>query len=199
MHHDIHGLTLRKIDELDRSLRHARMISGLRQKRTDCRIGSDRLRTAAQDHGISRLQAKRRRIRSHVGTRFINDADDPQRHSHTADFQAIRAHRGIIAPQDRIRKGGRLPKPLRHLGNAPFIQHETIQIGAAQALLPRILQVLRIFCQHKLRALFQRIRHGQKRLILRIRRQDAHGTRCRLSRLGFVQDLRFDIHFFAPT
>ena len=48
-----------------------------------------RLRAAAQDHGVARLHAERRRVRRHVRPALVDDADDADGHAHARDLETV--------------------------------------------------------------------------------------------------------------
>ena len=59
-------------------------------------VAADRLGAAAQDRRVARLEAQPRGIRGHVRTRFVDDADDAERHAHATDLDT-----GGAVAQDR--------------------------------------------------------------------------------------------------
>ncbi len=60
------------------------------QGRMDRARGMEAFGAAPQDHGITRLEAKRTGIRGHIRARFIDHADDTQRRAHALDVQTRR-------------------------------------------------------------------------------------------------------------
>jgi hypothetical protein len=92
--------------------------------------------SAAQDAGVARLQAQACRVRGHVRARFVDDADDAERHAHAADLDAGRAAReaadfadGIFQRRDVFQPPGHLldgaggeRQPVDERGVAPFLR-----------------------------------------------------------------------------
>jgi hypothetical protein len=72
---------------------------------------------AAQDRRVTRLEAQARRIRRHVRPRFVDDADDTQRHAHAADLDAARPVAKVGHLADRIGQRRDLLQPVRHRGD----------------------------------------------------------------------------------
>ena len=67
--------------------------------RGDRLVAVDRFGAAAQDRRIARLEAQAGGVRRHVRTRFVDDADDTERHAHQADLDARRAVlESVISP-----------------------------------------------------------------------------------------------------
>ena len=73
------------------SLRQAGVLEALDQAGMDRLRGMQRIRAAAQDHGIAGLEAERAGIGGDVRPAFIDDADDAERRAHALDMQAVRA------------------------------------------------------------------------------------------------------------
>ena len=76
--------------ELDRVLGQAGRLQALDQAGMDGARGIERIRAAAQDHGVAGLQAQRAGIGGHVGAALVDHADDAERRAHALDVQAVR-------------------------------------------------------------------------------------------------------------
>ena len=74
---------------LDRGARQACDVEAALQAGDDGGRGVEAVGAAAQDRGIAGLEAEAAGIRRHVGPRFIDDADDADRHAHAAKSQAV--------------------------------------------------------------------------------------------------------------
>ena len=128
-------------------------------------IGMDRLGAAPQDNGVAGLEAQGRRIGGHIGTRLVDDADDPQRDAHLAHHQVVGAlpHPGDFT--HRVGQGGHLAQGVGHTGDALFIQHQTVQHGGGKPFLPARFQVLGIFSDKMGRLLQESSGHGQQHIV----------------------------------
>jgi hypothetical protein len=96
----------------------------------------DRLRPAAQNNCIARLQTERGRIDGHVRAALIDDPDDTERHADLGDLQAVRTAPPGEHISHRVRKRGDLCQPLAH-GIDPFvIEPEAIEHVRGDAFIP---------------------------------------------------------------
>ena len=76
--HQLHGIG-----------RQADFVGRLGQQLDDRLAGVHRFLAAAQDHGVARLDANRRRVGRHVRPRFVDEKHDAQRHADLVDPQAV--------------------------------------------------------------------------------------------------------------
>jgi hypothetical protein len=131
-----------------------------------------------EDHRVAGLETERAGIGGHVGSAFVDDADDPERHRDAGDAQAIRpAPLGERAP-DRILERGNVLDAARHRLDARRIETQTIEHGRRQ--LPRLggPQVERIGLEQRGYQAAQRRRGGTQRLILALARGPRQHRLC---------------------
>ncbi|MNL31315.1 hypothetical protein D3C87_1530960 [compost metagenome] len=128
-----------------------------------------RIRSAAQDHRIAGFQAQCAGVSRHIGTAFINHADDAERRADTLDIQSVRTIPGGNHLSDRILEFGDLAQRLRHSGNTLFRQCQAIDEGWQQALAFHLLQVFGICRKNPGHGRDDRIRHAMQRRVLRLR------------------------------
>jgi hypothetical protein len=81
---------VRRRDELHGVFRQAGGAQAALHARGDRLVAAHRFGAAAQDRRVARLEAEAGRIGSDVGPRFVDDADDAERHAHAADLDAGR-------------------------------------------------------------------------------------------------------------
>ena len=198
VHHDIDGLAVREVDELDGALGDARLVGSLGKQGADGDIRADGLRTAAQDDGVAGLEAEPRGIGRDIRARLVDDADDAERHAHAADLEAIGADRRVVARRNGVRQGRRLAQALRHRGDAALVEQQAVEVRALDLLLARVLDVERIGLQDDLAALLERVSHRQKRLVLDICAEQSELCRCALRRLCLFLHFCLDIHLSIP-
>ena len=101
-------------------------------QRGDCAVAANGLGAAAQDRGIARFKAQRRRVGGHVRTRFVDDADDAQRHAHLAHLNPARAELELADLADRVGQGGDLFNAFGHRLDALLAQGEAVEQSGLQ-------------------------------------------------------------------
>lgn len=73
-------------------------------QRGDRRIGVAGVAAPFEDAGVARLDAEREDVEPHVGTCFVDDADDAEWYRDFADLHAVGAHRAVEDASQRRRK-----------------------------------------------------------------------------------------------
>ena len=91
LQHHADGRPVAGRDDLDRILRQSGGAQAFRQRSVDCPRRAQAFRAAAQNGGISRLEAECAGIGRDIGAAFIDHADDAERHPHALDADAVRA------------------------------------------------------------------------------------------------------------
>ena len=76
-------------DKLDEFGVVARLPDGALDDGAHGAVGTERVFAAAQHHGVAAFQRQPDGVCRDVGARFIDDADDPHRHAHAAQAQAV--------------------------------------------------------------------------------------------------------------
>ncbi len=89
-HQRSHGGAVGDADQLDRGLGQSGTLQSGAHAGGDGAIRFERLGAAAQDAGVTGLDAERRGIGGHVRARLVDDADYAERHAHASDLDAAR-------------------------------------------------------------------------------------------------------------
>ena len=85
-----------------------------------------RFGAAAQNAGIARFEAEAGRVRGHVGTRLIDDADDPEGDAHAADLDAGGAILEVADLADWIGERGNLSQAIGHRRDRGGLQGQAV-------------------------------------------------------------------------
>ena len=115
------------LDQLDGVGRQARLDHARDHRLVNRAVALNRFRTAAQDHGIARTQRQSSRIRGHIGTAFIDDADHAERDPDALHHKAVGSFGAINDLSDRI---GKFAHMLDGRGNRfkPFrVDHQPVE------------------------------------------------------------------------
>ena len=112
----------------------------------DGAAGMEALGTAAQDDGITRLDAERSCVRRDVGPTFINDADHTKRHGDSLDSKPVRTLPLIEYPAKRIVQFDNGLDAGGHRFDTRVIEHQAIEHGAAEVALFCCRHVLAVGC-----------------------------------------------------
>ena len=78
------------LNELDHICRQSCRCKAVSDHPDNSGIGCDGVASALENDGVARLESERKRIRCHIRTRLVNDADDAERHALLSYHQAIR-------------------------------------------------------------------------------------------------------------
>ena len=149
-------------DHLDRAFRQSGLAQTLVDAGADRLVGMDRLGTAAQNGGIAGLQAQPGGVRRDVGARFVDDADDTERHAHAPHLDAGRAvvQAGDFA--DRIGQRGDLAQSFGHGCDALRCQRQPIHHRSLESLGARSLDILPVRIQQASDVALDGLRHGEQ-------------------------------------
>ena len=123
------------LDEQDRVLGQTRPWPATRRRtettaRLDSRAEDEPRRKAA----LPALEAEAGGVARHVGPVLVDDADDAERHPDPLHPQPVRPDPTVDHLADRVREGGHVPQPLRHLPRADLGQPEPVDRGRSQAV-----------------------------------------------------------------
>ena len=194
-----HGLTVGGFHHLHRLLRQARRFQPLTDAGGNCLVGVDRLGTATQDGGVAGLQTQAGGFTGHVGTGFVNNADDAQRHAHLAHLNTGRTVVHVTNTADRVRQCSHLAQAFDHAVDTRRCQLETVKHGVIQAFLAAILHILYIGFRQCGTTGIDGIGHSGQCLVLAggigTRHQPGSGAGT-LPQFGHV---RFYIHLIYPA
>ena len=147
---------------LHRRLGQAGLPQSLGQALGDGPVRSQGLGTTPQDGGVARFQAQARRLHRHVGARFVDDTDNPQRHPHATHLDAAGHGVHIADRTHRVRERGHLAQALQHVVDACRGQLQTVQQGRGQAVVRPARHVLGIGCGQFRPGAIQRIPRRQQ-------------------------------------
>jgi len=153
-------------NQLDGARRQARRLESFDEAGVDGRARAAAVRSAAQNRGVTRLQAQRTGVGGHVGPTLIDDADDSERHAHAADLQPVGPGPFGDGDTDWIGECGDLFQAERHGLDAPGIELESIQQCAAHIRELRIEQVLGVGREDQLGLRSDGGSGGAERLVL---------------------------------
>ena len=129
---DIGAVGVRR--DLHAGFRQARGAQPRHERRIDRRGAAHAFRSAAQDHGIARLQADAGGVGADVGPAFVDHADDADRRGDALNAQTVRSRPvGERAPE-RIGQQCDVFQSLGHRIDAGRVQREAIaECGGAGA------------------------------------------------------------------
>ena len=131
-------------DQLHRVLRQPGNGEPLTNAHRDGLIRMQGLRAAAQDAGISRLEAKGSGVGGDVGTRFVDNADDAERHAHVTDLDAARPKFELTYFADGIGQRRDFAHAFGHCRDARCVEREAIDKRRIAARAARRRDVLRV-------------------------------------------------------
>ena len=141
LEHGRHRLAIGHFEELDGLGRRASLFQRLGQHGGDQRVGLDRLAAAPQQHGVAGLHAEPGGIGGDVRPRLVDESDDPERHAHARDLDAVRPAPRLDDGADGIGQRRDLTQAVGHLLDAGLGQREAVDERARQAFRARALQV----------------------------------------------------------
>ena len=148
----------------------------------DGAIGLQRLRAAAQDAGVARLDAERRSVCRDVRPRLVNDADHAERHAHARDLDAARLLAPVGDGADRVGQGGDFFDATRHLLDERRREREPVDEGGIAPVRARLRDVAGIRREDLRLARANLVRHGGERAVLGLARGARHLARRRARR-----------------
>ena len=108
------GSAIDRGDHLDRGFRQAGCGQAFAHAGGNGLVAVQCLRPAAQDAGVAGLEAQRRGVGGHVRPRFVDDADDAERHAHLADLNAGRPVPQLADLADGVAQRRDLFEAFRH-------------------------------------------------------------------------------------
>ncbi|KAF1858399.1 hypothetical protein Lal_00014910 [Lupinus albus] len=138
------GGAVRRLDDLHPVLRQAGAAQAFGDERRERAVAVDGFRTAAQDGGVAALDAQAGRVDRHVRARFVDDADDAQRHAHAAHLDARRAELEVRDFADRVGQRDDLAQAVDHRGDGLVGQRQAVQQRRFQAGGSRRFHVARV-------------------------------------------------------
>jgi hypothetical protein len=162
----------------------------LRQRR----VAFERLRTAAQNRRVARLQAQRGGVDRHVRTRFIDDADHAERHAHLTDLNAAWPVLQIADLTNRIGQRGDLPQAFNHRLQRLVRQRQAIDKRSVETFVASASDITRVGIFQQRGIALDRLGNGRERSILRRSRRTCHRARSVAGATTEVGHVLVDIH-----
>ena len=141
-----------------------------------CDVGVECFAPAAQDDGVSGLEADAGGVDGHVGPRFINDADHADRDGNFGDFESVRPRRLRQDPPDRIMLGGDYAQPVGHLLDPAVIEGEAVDHGGGKPFGAGGFEVESVCLADGVGGSFDFERHAFETGVFRFGRQDGKGA-----------------------
>ncbi len=172
-----HGGTVGSRDRLHRILGQAGGGKALVQAGCDRLVRAHRFGAAAQDRRIARLEAQRGGVGGHVRPRFVDYADDAERHAHSADLDAGRTVFELGDLTHRIGQCRDLAQTLGHRGDAFRVQRQPVDECLVVAGGARSRDIASVRCEQQARIAFDRRRRGFQRRVLCPRRRSRDDAR----------------------
>ena len=142
--HHVDRRAIGRGQDRDRVLRNAFVASRRAQLGPQRLVRMERLAPAAQDHGVARLEAERRRVDRHVRSRFVDHRDHAERDRHLSDAQTVGAHAVVRDPADRIGQRDHVVQALDHVRPFSVRDPEPVSHRVGHALLGGLGDVLRV-------------------------------------------------------
>ena len=152
----------------------------------------DRLGAPAQDDGVARLEAERRRIDGHVGARFVDHRDDAERDRHLADAQTVRPHAVVRDAADGIGERCDVGESLEHVLPLAVGEPEASAERRLDALLGGARDVLRVGGEDALARALEASRGTREPLVLLARRELGRDLARRAGGAGELAHLRLE-------
>ena len=128
----------------DRILGQAGRAQAAHERGMDRTGGAAAVGAAAQDRRIAGLERQRPGIGGDVGTAFIDDADDAERHPHALDGHTVGPGPGFGHPADRIVQAAHHVEALGHRRDPLAAEFEPVEERARQTRSAAGGHVLRI-------------------------------------------------------
>ena len=154
------------LDQLDRVLCHTICLQCFTNTFYDCFIRMNRVTAALQDHNITGLKAKTKRICRYIRTCLINDSDDTERNSFLSDQETIRTFFHSCHFPDRVFQCHKLLQSLCHPLDSFRCKEKSVNKSFRHIVLFAILNICCI-CSDKLFCAFhQMLCNCSKYLIL---------------------------------
>ena len=161
-----HGGAVRGLDHLHRRFRQTGGPQPLAHTGCDGLVGADGLGTAPQDGGIAGFQAQTGGIDGHVGTGFVDDADDPEGDSHLAHLNAAGAEAQVADLPHRIGQGRHLVEPLDHGVDPGRGDFKALEQGGIEPAGAAIGHVLAVGAEQGIAAPIEGVGGGQQGAVL---------------------------------
>ena len=153
----------------------------------------NRLAAAAQNAGVAGFDAQAGGIGGHVRTRFVDDADDAERHAHAPDLDAGWAVFKIGNFADRIREACDLAQTLGHGLDARDVQFQTVEQGGIETRALAGVEVLFVGRDQRVPAALDLGGDGGQRRVLGRGFGARHGARGNARALPDVLHVRLDV------
>ena len=151
---------------------------------------------ASKDHGISRFQAKGRRINSDIGSGLIDNADDSERNPHTGNLQAVGPAKVPDGCSHRVFQCSHLPKPAHHGLNCGVCYGQTVYHGSGKTRFFSLQNISGVFLLNVNGIFLNQISQLEQHGVFLKSRALGHFPRGYLCSLGHVANYGFNSHVF---
>ena len=196
----VNQVSVFRFRDLERPLRHACAGARFLEDRADGAIGKMGLAAAAQDYGVARFDAKRRRVGGHIGPGLVNDCDHAERDARSFHLQTVRPAPRLDDLAHRIGERRHVPQSFGHRLNASGIERDAVEKRARNSGLAGKIQVLLVLFQEKLALPLDPFRHPEQRPVLLVGGESGEAPRRLFGSFPEQQRFFFDRHcFFFPT
>ena len=126
LQHRAHAVAAGVFHKAHGVFRQPRFAQSLLDKLCQRHIAVKCLAAAAQDAGVARFQAQCSGIHGYIRARFVNNADDTQRHAHFADAQTVGAQAKFVHFAHGVGQRGDLMQAIYHGFQAAFADFEAV-------------------------------------------------------------------------
>ena len=162
-----HGSAIRGLDHLHRGFRQACRLEARMHAGAHRLVGVDGFGATTQNRRVSGFQAQAGGICGHIRARFINDADDSQRHTHSANLYPAGPVAQVADLAYRVGQLCNLAQTLRHGRDTFRREGQAIDQGRIEAPGLRRRDIPGVGLAQARPIAFDDFRHRHQRMILR--------------------------------
>ena len=184
LEHQFYRLARGPRQKLDRSVGESRLHRRVVQKPCDGAVAVEGVAPAAQYHRVARLERDPRRVRGHVGTRFVDDPHHAEGHGDLAYSKSVGAYALVEHPPDGIVLGRDGAKSVDHAVDPGVGQREPVELRRGQTGSLRLFEVRPIGFLKFGAGRVEAVRHQIERLDLGLRRDSSERGRGRAGALA---------------
>ena len=156
---------IRRFDDLHNGFWKFRRFEPSGNATCDRLVRARRFGATAQHHRVAALEAQARRVGGHIRARFVNDADDAQRHAHLADLNAGRTGAQVRDFAYRVRQLRDLAQAFGHRGDRLRRERQAVNQRRGEIRLLRVTHIGGVFFEDMALALQNRGGDGEKRIV----------------------------------
>ncbi|MOA21586.1 hypothetical protein D3C78_1420860 [compost metagenome] len=131
-----------------------------------------RIRAAAQDDGIARLEAQSTGVRRNIRAAFVDHADDAKRRTHALDLKPVGAIPGGNDFGDRIGQRRNRANTFGNTGDASIVERKPVNERSSKTGALGCGQILPVGGKDRLLRRLDGGGHGEQRAVLLVRAGD---------------------------